>query len=410
MTRRTIKLLGLIALLALTVSALTPTLSQAQGPTGTPAAVPTGGATGAATSAASPVPQITKDPALAKAYPYGRPSFSSKGMVPDEGTVKPVNKQPSKAMRIAVLGLENNPFWIPVKQGTLQANDELKAFNTTVEWIVPGNQHTAAIFGPAIDAAIAKQYDAIVTIAGDAGVAPYINKAVMAGIPVATFNSETATENDRLFFVGADLYQQGQTAGHTMCQILNGKGKVGIITGFFAVEAHELRRKGFEDQVKSECPGVTIVGRVENQDDGGKAFTEAKDFMTANPDLAAIYVTAGGPFGAGEAIQQAGKAGQVHEVCFDFVDETMQLIQAGVIDATIGQDPFAQGHDPAVRLFNYIVGGVVPPYGQLITRADVVTKANLSQFWSPAGGGTPGASTPGATTPGAATPAAVPTK
>ena len=322
--------------------------------------------------AASPQPQA---PAA--------PKFDSMGSAPDEGTVKPVDKQPSKPLRIAVLGLENNPFWIPVKQGTQAAADALKAYNTTVEWIVPGDQHTADVFGKAVEAAITKQYDAIATIAGDAGMVPYINKAVDAGIPVATFNSETAQQNKRLFFVGADLYLQGQTAGENMCKVLGNKGKVAIITGFFAVEAHELRRKGFEDALAKNCPDVKIVGRVENNDKGDVAYTQANDFMTANPDLSAIYVTAGGPFGAAKAIEEAGRTGQVHMISFDFVDETMQFVQKGVIDGTIGQDPFAQGHDPAIRLFNYIVAGQVPQYARLVTKADFVTKANIDQFWKP---------------------------
>ncbi len=363
--RRMYALLAVLTVIATIVSAC-----------GTPAAP----ATPAPQATTTTAPQATTPQPTA---PPAAPAFDSMGQVPDEGTVKPVDKQPSKPLRIAVLGLENNPFWIPVKEGTMKAAEELKAYNTTVEWIVPGDQHTADVFGKAVDAAIAQKYDAIATIAGDEGMVPFINKAVDAGIPVATFNSETAKPNKRLFFVGADLYLQGKTAGDTMCQVLNNKGKVAIITGFFAVEAHELRRKGFEDEVKAKCPDVQIVGRVENNDKGDVAYSQAKDFMTANPDLTGIYVTAGGPFGAAKAIQEAGKAGVVHMVSFDFVDETMQYVQSGVIDATIGQDPFAQGHDPAIRLFNYIVGGVVPPYGRLITRADVVTKANISQFWKP---------------------------
>jgi ribose transport system substrate-binding protein len=300
----------------------------------------------------------------------------------DEGTVKPVDKQPDKPLKIAVLGLENNPFWIPVKQGTEKAGEELAAYNTTVDWIVPGDQHTAEVFGGAIEAAIAQEYDAIATIAGDAGVAPFIDKAVAAGIPVATFNSETATKNGRLFFVGADLYKQGEAACEAMAKAIDGKGKVAIITGFFAVEAHELRRTGFEDCMKAKYPDVEIVGSVENNDKGDVAYTQANDFMTANPDLVGIYVTAGGPFGAGQAVKDAGKTGQVQVVSFDFVDETMALVQEGVIYGTIGQDPFAQGHDPAVRLYNFLVGGQMPECGALITRADVVTKDNIDQFWT----------------------------
>ena len=73
--------------------------------------------------------------------------------------------------------------------------------------------------------------------------------------------------------------------------------------------------------------------------------------------------------------------GKVKVVSFDFVEETMQYVKKGVISATIGQDPFAQGHDPAIRLYNYLVAGVVPPGGRLLTRSDFVTKDNISQFY-----------------------------
>jgi ABC-type sugar transport system substrate-binding protein len=80
-------------------------------------------------------------------------------------------------------------------------------------------------------------------------------------------------------------------------------------------------------------------------------------------------------------VQDAGKGGQVKIICYDFVDETMQFVKSGVITGTLGQDPFAQGHDPAIRLYNYLIGGVVPPAGRLLTRADFVTKDNISQFY-----------------------------
>jgi ribose transport system substrate-binding protein len=116
---------------------------------------------------------------------------------------------------------------------------------------------------------------------------------------------------------------------------------VAIITGFFNVEAHEFRRKGFEDYLAKNNPDVQIVGKVENNDKGDVAYTQANDFMSSNPDLAGIYVTAGGPFGAAKAVKDAGKTGKVQVVSFDFVDETMAYVQKGVIYGTIGQDPFA---------------------------------------------------------------------
>ena len=76
-----------------------------------------------------------------------------------------------------------------------------------------------------------------------------------ARIPVATFNTETATPNPRLFFVGADLYKQGEAAAEAFAKVVGGKGKCALITGSFAVEGHELRRKGFERCNRQEIPG-----------------------------------------------------------------------------------------------------------------------------------------------------------
>ncbi len=316
-------------------------------------------------------------------HPANAPAFASSAVVTDEGTVKPVAQAAAKPLRIAVLGLESSQFWIPVKLGVARANTELKGHNATVEWIVPGEAHTADVFGRAIDAAVAKQYDAIATIAGDAGVAAYIDRAVAAGVPVATFNSETDTPNQRLFFVGADSYAQGKTAGTLMCKLVGPNGKVGVITGFFSVEAHAARVKGFEDALKAGCPNATVVGRVENQDKADVAYQEAKDFMTAHADLGGIIAIAGSPFGAARAIEEVGKGGKVHMISFDAVDETMDYVDKGVIDATIGQDPDAQGHDPAIRLYNFLVAKQLPPAGRLATRADVITKANAAKFRIP---------------------------
>ena len=328
------------------------------------------------------VAELTEVPAAAEVPEVVIPAFDSACTPADEATVTPVDIMPSKPLKIAVLGLENNPFWIPVKEGALKAAEELKPYNVTVDWIVPGEQHTGDVFGPGIEGAMAQQYDAIATIAGEAGVAPFIDKAVAAGILVATFNSETATENGRAFFVGADLYKQGEAAGEAMAEAVGGEGQVAIITGFLAVEAHELRRNGFIDYLTENYPDVEVVGTSENQDKGDVAFTQANDFMTAYPDLAGIYVTAGGPFGAAEAVDKAGKAGVVQVVSFDFVDETMAYVQTGVIYGTIGQGPFAQGHDPVIRLFNMMVGGVSPECGRMVTRADVVNKDNIDKFWT----------------------------
>jgi len=257
--------------------------------------------------------------------------------------------------------MENNPFWIPVRAGVDKAREELKDKNCTIDWIVPGRDLTADVVGPAIESAVVQRYDAIALLAGDSGVAPFINKAYQAGVVVATFNSDVDRENKRIFCVGADSVYQGKQAAKAMGEALVGKGKVAVITGYFAVESHEGRRKGFVDELARLYPDIEIVGEVENRDAADVSYTQAKDFMNAYPDLVGMYVTAGGPFGAGNAIKDENKQSQIKLICYDFIEENMKLVQDGVVYAVIGQQPEAQGHDTIIRLYNYMVGGVVPP-------------------------------------------------
>ena len=324
-----------------------------------------------------------REAAVQRTLPPG-PPFASAAQPADSGEVRPIQRSETP-IRIAVIGLENNPFWFPVRDGAMAANRALQPYNGRVDWIVPpGDRHTADVFGEAIDAAIAQRYDAIATVAGDSGVIPSIRRAVEAGIPVATFNVETDVENPRLFFVGADLYRQGQAAGEAFVNFFRQRGvsnpSVAIMTGFFSVEGHELRRLGFEEYLQANAPGVEIVGRVETEDSDARAFQLAQDFITSRPDLNAIYVSAGGNVGAARAIEDAGLTGRMFVFAYDFVDQTIEFVRRGIVAGTIGQQPFAQGHDPAIRLFNYLVAGTVPEAGRMLTRSDFVTQQNLAEF------------------------------
>jgi ribose transport system substrate-binding protein len=296
--------------------------------------------------------------------------------------VMPVKNLKNEKIRIAYLAMETNPWWTPVKAGVTEAKNILKDYNTEVDWIVAGDRHTADVFGIAIEAAVAQNYDGIACLAGDEGMIPFIQKAVDARVAVATYNSETNKESARVFFIGADNYQQGRDCGEKMAQLIGGKGKVAVITGFFAVEAHELRRKGFKDAIAEKYPDIKIVGEVENTDLADIAYTQAMDFMSSIPDLSGIYITASGQFGAANAVKDNGKKGVVKVVCHDFLPETMGLVKEGVIQALIDQSTKLQGRDVVIRLYNYIVGGVIPPAGKLLLDTPFATPENIDQYMS----------------------------
>lgn len=297
--------------------------------------------------------------------------------VPAGFNYTPLENTAGKEIRIATLTVSNNPFWNTVEEGITAAKEYLANQNVTVD-VIEFDDFDGQAFADAIDTCVVKGYDAITTVGVADTIVPSVDKATAAGIPVYTFNSDTAKESTRVAFVGQDLYAAGGVAGQKVAELMGDEGKVGIITGFYNVSAHELRRQGIEDELAKHT-NIKVVGSVENHDSGDEAYTAAKDFITANPDLKGIVVTAGGPHGAAKAIEELGLSDQVQLVCFDTTDEIIGYVKKGVIKATIGQDPFGQGCDPIVLAYNQVVSGKAEVTGKAYTKMDAYTPDNISE-------------------------------
>ena len=196
------------------------------------------------------------------------------------------------------------------------------------------------------------------------------------------FNNVTDESCQRLFYVGADPYLEGRTCGEALGAMVHGQGQVVIIIGSSAQTSHNLRRKGLESVLREKYPAVQIMGMAEHKNDIERCRSLTLDFLQQYPRLAGIYVAEGGyPSGAASALVQAGAAGRVKLIVHDLVDETMKYLSEGVITATIGQDPFAQGHDPVIHLFNHITAHWTSPTPRLLTEMDIITLENYQQFW-----------------------------
>lgn len=303
--------------------------------------------------------------------------------VPKGGNVAAVNQLPAKPLRIAFLSFQNNPFWFPVRDGALAAKAYLKNFNTTVDYIVMGDDMSADRVVAAMETAIAKKYDGIAVVPIFDGIDTITNKAVAAGIPVFDFIAESSKPGKRFAFMGQDAYAAGQLAGKTIEKLTGGNGKIGVISGVFGAPQHEARKNGALDYLKKNASGIKVVGIYENRDKAETAYILTKDMITANPDLKIVYVTAGGPFGAAKAIQDLGLTGKVGVVCYDHIPENIQYVRSGQILAAIAQDPFGQGFDSCVYLYNYIVskGKVKPAKDFIPVKLDVLTPDNVKEMY-----------------------------
>ncbi|MEF9895310.1 MAG: sugar ABC transporter substrate-binding protein [Clostridia bacterium] len=299
----------------------------------------------------------------------------------DEGFNYPIAENTEgKEVRIAVLMVNNNPFWVDVENGVKDIQKVMaEKYHCTVD-LITIDDFDAQVFADTIETCIVKEYDAITTVGVSDALVPAIDKATAAGIKVYTFNSDTAEKSTRIAFHGQDLYGAGELAAETLAKLIGEEGKVAVITGLFSVPAHELRRTGGQATF-DKYPNIQIVGETECHDSGDEAYAQVKDFLTANPDLKGIYQCAGGQLGVIEALKDMGKAGEVKYVCFDFMDEIVDALYDGFVHATIGQDPYGQGADPVIFAYNAIITGTDSVTGNEWTKMDVVTPENVAQYY-----------------------------
>ena len=193
-------------------------------------------------------------------------------------------------------------------------------------------------------------------------------------------NSMTDEPCLRLFYIGPDGYLQGQTGGEVMGSALNGHGQVLVVTPSMCHLGLEIRRKGFEGMLRERFPAIDIVETLETLGEGPKMRAATAAALKRHPRVNGIFVTVSGGSVA-SATADAGLAGKLTIVSHDLVDEAMPLVANGTIAAAIGQDPYGQGHDPVIHLFNHLVTGWQPPKTRMLTAMDVITPANVASFW-----------------------------
>lgn len=300
---------------------------------------------------------------------------------PIAGRPTPTDQKPDEKVKIAMIGFANNPYWVSVKAGADYADRVLTDRNGEVDWIVAGDNIDVQTVSSAIRAADAQGYKGIgFFIAGEGNCAD-IKTLSAKGLKMGAYNTlfDCVGESGGTINYAQEQYKAGQLAAQEMIKAAGGKaGKVGIIVSQFTAPGSEQRRKGFVDGLQGS--NLTLVGQgVEAKDSASNTFAAAQNYLQSNPDLVGIYATAGGPFGAAQAVAAANKQDTVKVIGYDITTENIDAIKNGSMYGVIGQDAFGQGYNVAVELFNAAVTGQAPAQVTQEATAPFVTKDNLAE-------------------------------
>ncbi|GAE32499.1 substrate-binding domain-containing protein [Alkalihalobacillus hemicellulosilyticus] len=178
-----------------------------------------------------------------------------------------------------------------------------------------------------------------------------IDKAVDAGIPVVLFDSGAA-ESKAHSFLGTNNYNAGVTAAHEMSKLLNEEGEVAVITLPNQLN-HQERTKGFQDTLEEEYPNMQVVAIEDGQGDSLFSRNVAHQLMKEYPQISGIFATeANGGVGVGDAIRLEKRVGDIQIISFDTDKGTLDLVDEGIISATLAQGTWNMGYWSLVYLFH----------------------------------------------------------
>ncbi|NOZ29015.1 MAG: substrate-binding domain-containing protein [Chloroflexi bacterium] len=203
-----------------------------------------------------------------------------------------------------------------------------------------------------------------------------INKAVEAGIPVMTWDSDSPNSK-RFTYLGVDNYEGGKAAAMLLKKALPEGGKVAILTGVPGAFNLEERIRGFKDGL--EGSNLEIVTTVACNDDINLGVQVVEETMQAYPDLAGWFFVGLWPLfaerGSMPLWEEAAKAG-MKTVAFDTLPVELEYVKEGLIYGLIGQKYWGWGYDTVQMIYDYIVNGKqFEPFTN--SGMDIVTAKNV---------------------------------
>lgn len=202
-----------------------------------------------------------------------------------------------------------------------------------------------------------------------------INRAVDAGIPVVTWDSD-APKSKRLAFYGVNDAEAGKALGDGLAKLIGGKGKVAIITALGA-DNLEKRTAGAKAALQA-YPNIQIVDVFDVRDDAVRVSEVIASATQRYPDLNGWLSVGGWPVFVRNALDPVDTT-RTTVVAVDTIPPAPDLLRAGKVQLLIGQRYFGWGEEP-VRILKSIHDGQRPQQVYQDSGMDVVTRDNLDAY------------------------------
>src|ERR1700676_291827 len=146
-------------------------------------------------------------------------------------------------------------------------------------------------------------------------------------------------------YIGSDNVEGGRISARGLAKAIGGKGTVYVNSTNPNVSSVQGREKGFKEVMAKEFPNIKVLGPDYNLDDPNKATQQTAAVLEREPQLGGVFGTnVFSAQGAGAAVVNAGLGGHVQVVAYDATKLAIELMNKGVVNLVLAQNPFDMGY------------------------------------------------------------------
>ncbi len=202
-----------------------------------------------------------------------------------------------------------------------------------------------------------------------------VQEALAAGIPVIGYNTDVPATG-RLGYVGQDHEVAGKVAADKMLTILKDKnvdkGTIILTAQNLGNVAQDLRMKGFKEGFVNSAFKIEVLAAGTND---AQYIGSLEAQYRAYPDVVGIFGVDVMSKDIATFVEKNKLADKLVTGGWNETDVHLEAIKNGLMNFTIGQNPFLQGYLPVVLAQLRKVYGYQPV--SIDTGAEVVDKSNV---------------------------------
>lgn len=258
-----------------------------------------------------------------------------------------------------ILKMQNDDYWKSVRMG---ANVAAKEFNVKVDFTATDDENDINGQINLVNQAIERKVDALILAPiGYNELVQVTEEATNKKIPVLAIDSKVNT-GEISSFIATDNFNAGKRAGEKLSDIAGKNSRIAIINFDKDTVNAKEREEGLME-VLSKYPEMKVVAKEYNLSDSKIASQLTRKIISNNGVIDAIIaLNSISSIGVAQAIDEMGLAGRVKVIAFDSSPEEIELLEKGVIQATVTQNPFSMGYLGVKYAVLKLHGKKIPSY------------------------------------------------